>query len=140
MDLLSLPDETDLENHNTARRALVRKLRGELQEEIEEAREELEKIRQATNTARTQDLEVVKHRYRRSIAGYDQVIELLQQGTGALRAAMRDGLIIFDGHSYVFLVQASSSPLELVLMKLYVAGSIGKSFALGTDGEVCAET
>lgn len=104
MGLKHLPDETDVAKHDAARRALIRELQSDLQTEIEEAHKEIDKVRRASKTVDVHELEAVKHRYRRSIAGYDQAIELLKQGTGDLRTAIGDGLIIFKGHSYVFLL------------------------------------
>ncbi|EIM80061.1 uncharacterized protein STEHIDRAFT_162948 [Stereum hirsutum FP-91666 SS1] len=90
---------TNPADRDEARQVMLQNLERTLQDEVCTARKELAAVDQQSRRFDVDEFEADKHRHRRSIAGYHQVIELLKQGDDAFRCAMLDGVLIFEGHS-----------------------------------------
>lgn len=77
-------------------------------------------VRDAHSTFANEDpgssaLKKMKHRYRRYVAGRHQLLELMEQGDGAILAAIDDKVIIFQGHRCVIFYPVLDLPLDYIL-------------------------
>lgn len=86
-----------------ARLAYICELENTLRWEVQQARQDIDAVDR--NCRYLDDLEYRRklHYYRRTIAAYHQTVDLLKQGKQSYMAAMRDNVIIFEGHRCVYL-------------------------------------
>lgn len=113
-ELYRLHYATDAADRDEARRVMLQNLERTLQEEVRNARKELAAVDPQSRRFDADEFKREKHRHRRSVAGYYQVIELLKQGDDAFRGAMLDGLMIFEGHRCVCMLSLAGYELILV--------------------------
>lgn len=104
-DLYRLHHETQPERRGEVRRSIIENFERTLQYELETARMELATFDRSSRYFDPDEFESRKHRHRRTIGGYHQLIVLLKQGDDAFKTAMMDGVLIFEGHRYVLFLR-----------------------------------
>lgn len=83
------------------RTSYINKLEKTLQSEVQDAAEFLASVDKTSRSFDADEFETQAHAYRRRVAGYHQILDLLKQGKHAYAAAMKDQVVIFRGHRQV---------------------------------------
>lgn len=86
------------EDRDKVQQSIIAGFERTLRDEVTTARAELSTFDRSSRHFDLDEFESRKHRHRRTIAGYHQLITLLKQGDEAFKTAMMDGIMIFEGH------------------------------------------
>lgn len=101
--LFRLHNTVKVSERGEARTAYIRELKSLLDLEVRDAHSAF-----ASEEPGSSEHKKMKHRYRRYVAGRHQLLELMEQGDGAILAAIDDKVIIFKGHRWVFFIMYST--------------------------------
>lgn len=133
-DLYHVQSQSPGLSRDQALRELIEKVSEALNDELRKVEKEFKAVDRTAFWYDADCLEEMKHQFRRSIAGYQQVVDLLEQGLEPFRTAMLDGVLILEGHRFVVKIIFNHALTQILSSGRSV--SIGASFASSMDGEV----
>ncbi|EIM85418.1 uncharacterized protein STEHIDRAFT_112003 [Stereum hirsutum FP-91666 SS1] len=95
--IFNISDPQDMEQ---ARSAYIRELEDTLRWEVQQAEQDIKTVDKYSRHFDDSKFQRMLHSHRRTIAAYHQTVDLLKQGKQAYMAAMKDSVLIFEGHSF----------------------------------------